>query len=85
MLPQSQFLVLAQVARERQPALLELLESMNRVPGLADPANPVLPFGQFEQLHFARLAVLDDPALADIEAYGLPRADLPVYLALAGC
>ena len=85
MLPQSQFLVLAPVARARVPALLELLESLNQAPGMANPVNPVLPFGHFEQLHFARFAVLDDPALADIEAYGLPGADLPIYLAFAAC
>ena len=51
---------------------------------MADPANAVLPFGQFEHLHFARLAVLDDPTLGDIEAHGAPRPRLPVYLAFVG-
>jgi hypothetical protein len=29
--------------------------------------------------------VLDDPTLGDIEAHGIPRPRLPVYLAFAGC
>jgi hypothetical protein len=82
--PQSQFLLLAPVRTGREPALRQLLATMNSAPGMADPANALLPFGQLERLHFARLAVLDDPTLSDIEAHGLPRPDLPIYLALLG-
>lgn len=84
MIPQSQFLLLAQVASGRENELRELLATMNSAPGVADPANPLVPFGEFPQLHFARLVVLDDPTLGDIQAYGRPRPSLPVYLALAG-
>ena len=84
MTPQSQFMVLAPVTPGRERALRELLATMNSKPGMADPANPILPFGQLERLHFARLAVLDDPTVGDIEAHGVPRPDLPVYLALTG-
>src|SRR5262249_60235572 len=43
-------------------------------------------FGQFERLHFARLAVLDDPTLGDIEAHSGARPSLPGYLAfIASC
>ena len=85
MTPQSQFMVLARVAPGRERDLRELLTTMNSAaPGMADPANTVLPFGQFERLHFARLAVLDDPSIGDIEAYDVPRPDLPIYLALIG-
>ena len=84
MTPQSQFLLVAQVTPGREHGLLELLKTMNLKPGMADPANAILPFGQFERLHFARLVVLDDPTLGDIEAYGLPRQNLPVYLAFIG-
>ena len=83
MTPQSQFLVLAPVTPGRERDLRALLATMNSAPGMADPANAVLAFGQFERLHFARLAVLDDPTLSD-EAYDLPRQSLPVYLALTG-
>jgi len=82
--PQSQFMVLARVTPGRERSLRELLTTMNSAPRMADPTNAVVPFGQFERLHFARLAVLDDPTLGDIEAHDVPRANLPIYLALTG-
>jgi hypothetical protein len=82
--PQSQFMVVARVTPGRERSLRELLETMNAEPGMADPANAVLPFGQFERLHFARLAVLDDPTVGDVEAHAVPRPSLPVYLAFIG-
>ena len=48
-----------------------------RCPGLADPGNALLPFGQFDRLHFARLVVLEDSTLGDIAAYGLPLPEAP--------
>jgi len=75
---------MAQVTPAHERGLRELLETMNSEPGMADPANAVLPFGQFERLHFARLVVLNDPTLGDIEAYGVPRPSVPVYLAFVG-
>ena len=77
-------MVLAPVTPGRERGLRELLATMNSAPGMADPTNAVLPFGRFERLHFARLAVLDDPTLGDIEAHGVPRPSLPIYLALIG-
>jgi hypothetical protein len=82
--PQSQFLLLAPVRPGGESSLRQLLATMNSAPGMADPANALLPFGQFERLHFARLVVLDDPSLGDIEAHGIPRPNLPVYLAFLG-
>ena len=76
--------MVAPVAKGRERDLRELLATMNSAPGVADPANAVLPFGQFDRLHFARLALLDDPTLDDLQAYGLPVPDLPTYLAFAG-
>src|SRR5260370_41262163 len=52
--------------------------------GMADPMNSLLLFGELEGVHFARLVLLDDPTLGDIEAYGLPRQRPPVYLAFVG-
>ena len=77
-------MLVAQVTPGGECGLRKLLATMNSKPGMADPANPVLPFGQFERLHFARLAVLDDPTLGDIEAHGVPRPRLPVYLTFVG-
>jgi hypothetical protein len=82
--PQSQFTVVAAVRAGRESALRALLTTMTSQPGMADPKNALLPFGEFERLHFARLVLLDDPTLGDLESYGLPRPRLPVYLAFLG-
>ncbi len=77
-------MVIALLAAGRKRDLCELLETMTVVPGLAGPANAVLPFGLFDRLHFARLVVLEDSTLGDIEAYDLPPSQLPTYLAFMG-
>jgi hypothetical protein len=77
-------MVIAPLAAGRKRALCELLATMTAPPGMADPANTLLPFGQFDRLHFARLVVLEDATLGDIEAYGLPPPKLPTYLAFMG-
>jgi hypothetical protein len=82
--PQSLFTVVAPVLAGREGALQKLLASMTAQPGMADPKNALLPFGDFGQLHFARLVLLDDPTLSDIGAYGLPRPERPLYLAFVG-
>ena len=82
MTPQSNFMVLAPVTSGRVDELRQVLASMNGLPGTANPNNPVIPFAQFETLHFARLLLLEDKTLDDITHYGLPRVNYPVYLAL---
>lgn len=77
-------MVIAAVAAGREGALRQLLETMNAGPGLADPGNAVLPFGEFGRLHFARLVLLEDLTLGDVAAYGLPLPNLPTYLAFMG-
>lgn len=84
MTPQSQFTVVAAVRTGGESALCALLATMTSQPGMADPKNALVPFGDFAQLHFARLTLLDDPTLGDLESYGLPRPQLPVYLAFLG-
>lgn len=82
MTPQSHLLVIAPIKMERKAELRSLLASMNSQPGQADPANPLVPFGQFEQIHFARFVILEDQTLDDIhKLYGVPRVDYPVTLA----
>lgn len=81
MTPQSNFMVLAPIAADRIDDLRQLLASMNRGPGAVDPQNALVPFGQFETLHFGRILILDDLTLDDITAYGLPRVNYPTYLA----
>jgi hypothetical protein len=82
--PQSQFTVVAPIAAGGEPALRALLATMNSAPGVADPRNRLVPFGEFGQLHFARFVILNDPTLGDIQAYGVPRPNLPNYLAFVG-
>jgi len=82
-MPQANLFVAAPLRMDRAAELRNLLASMNVVPGLVDPQNPIVPFGQFDRLHFARFAILDDQTLDDIHtAYGLPRRDYPLLLAL---
>ena len=76
--------MIARLGPERVESLRESLERMNKVPGIADPDNAILPFGAYERLHFARLALLDDPTTADIEIYGVVPPPLPIYLAFMG-
>jgi hypothetical protein len=65
-----------------RPSIDDLLESMAREPGLADPENPLLPFARFPKIHFARLLLLDDPSLADRTCFPNLYFPCPVRLAL---
>ena len=84
MTPQSSFMIVAPIAPGREGELRALLASMNRRPGEVDPNNPILPFGQFGQLHFARLAILADPTVDDLQAYGVTPPRFPIALAFLG-
>jgi hypothetical protein len=78
-------MILAPLERSRIAAMRELLATMNSQPGVANPENALVPFGRFENLHFARLLVLDDQTAGDIELlYGIHRPDPPVYFAFLG-
>jgi hypothetical protein len=77
-------MVVAPIVIGRESGLRDLLGTMNSAPGMVDSLNAVLPFGRFERLHFARLVVLDDATMADLDAYGLPRPSVPTYLAFLG-
>jgi hypothetical protein len=84
MTPQSHFMVVAPIREERLTELRALLVSMNGRPGVATPDNPLLPFGEFDQLHFARFVILDDQTLDDFKEYGAPVPDFAVVLAFLG-
>ena len=84
MTPQSNFMVLAPILPERETELRQLLDSMNRGPGQVDPNNALLPFAEFETLHFARFIILDDKTTEDIRVYGLSPRTYPLYLAFLG-
>src|SRR5215831_12577539 len=83
MTPQSNFMVLAPIIPEREAELRQLLDSMNSGPGQVDPNNALIPFAQFENLHFARLLILDDNSLEDRAILGLP-SDFPLQFAFLG-
>ena len=85
MTPQANFMVLAPIAAARRTELEQLLHSMNDAPGRVNAANPLIPFTQFDRLHFARLVILNDGTLNDVRAYGgAPAPSYPLYLAFLG-
>ena len=84
MTPQTSFLYAAPVKPGHEADLRSLLSQMNRVPGVFDPLNPLIPFARFGNLHFARVLVVTDLAAADRAVYKLPVAGLPDYLVLMG-
>src|SRR5882724_6961268 len=81
MIPQSSFLLLAPIETRRLDELRQLLASMNIQPGQADAHNRLIPFAALTTIHFARLVILDDPTLKDIEVYGQHAQNYPLYLA----
>ncbi len=72
MTPQSNIMVVAPIIANREAELLRLLSTMNREPGLADPANTLVSFGQIATLHFARFVILSDQTREDLRVYGAP-------------
>lgn len=84
MTPQAPFFVLAPVRPDAIEDLLALLQTMNLEPGRASPQNPVVPFGDFEQLHFARFCIVHDDTVDDVAVYGMTPATYPPYLAFVG-
>ncbi|HVJ44220.1 MAG TPA: hypothetical protein VM639_22140 [Dongiaceae bacterium] len=69
MIEQGHIMIMVPVQPDRLAALRDLLASMNALPGLADPLNPLVPFSRFAAIHVARFVILDDPTLGDRGAY----------------
>ena len=84
MIPQDTFMVAAPIRPGAKQELCKLLASMNLQAGVADPANVLVPFGNFATLHFARFVILDDQTLSDLAAYNESFDDAPVYLVFLG-
>jgi hypothetical protein len=85
MTPQANFMVLAAIDPARLAELTALLKSMNEEPGRTNPNNALIPFAQFDALHFSRLVILNDGTLNDTRAYGgEPAPTYPLYLAFVG-
>jgi hypothetical protein len=85
MTPQANFMVLARIDPTHEAQLRQLLDSMNVARGRVNANNPLIPFAQFNTLHFARLVILDDKTLDDVRVYGGgPAPRYPLYLAFLG-
>src|ERR1700692_4284803 len=84
MTPQSSFMVLAPIVPSREVELRALLASMNEGPGRVNPNNAIIPFAKLDNLHFARLLILDDKTTGDVRVYALRRKPYPLYLAFLG-
>src|SRR5262245_36006681 len=84
MTPQGTFMILAPIVESRLAELRGLLDSMNDAPGYVSPNNLLVPFAQFDTLHFARFVILDDQTVGDLRIYGLPARNHPLYLAFLG-
>ena len=84
MTPQGTFTILAPIVPSRLEELRSLLQSMNEGLGPVNPNNPLVPFAQFDTLHFARFAILDDQTVGDLRIYGFPARTHPLYLAFLG-
>jgi hypothetical protein len=85
MTPQANFMVLAPIDPAREAELTALLNSMNDAPGQVNAGNPLIPFAQFDALHFARFVILKDGTLNDTRAYGGgPVPAYPLYLTFLG-
>ena len=77
-------MLIAPLADGAEGALRLLLAAMNAEPGMADPHNALVPFGEFERLHFARFVLLDDELQADLAAHGVRWSHLPTSLSFMG-
>ncbi len=77
-------MVVAEVQPGHEQALRRVLGQMNIGPGRADPLNRLLPFADFDTLHFARFAILVDTTYGDLAAQGSPTTALPTYLSFLG-
>src|SRR5215475_4969225 len=84
MIPQSNFMVLAPIAPQRETELRLLLASMNDGPGRVNANNALFPFAQFDRIHVARFLIIDDKTTGDVSAYHLPPANFPLYLCFLG-
>ena len=86
MMPQSTFMIVAEIRAERLGDLRALLESMNIQSGIADSVNSLVPFGQFHRLHVARFVIVEAKTGDDIRAHGVtPRPWPPTLVFLGDC
>lgn len=75
-------MVVVPIAEGLETELRQMLAGMNLEPGVADPANALVPFGKFDMLHFARFVILEDDTREDLRTYGEPPANANKSLAM---
>ncbi|MDB6141526.1 MAG: hypothetical protein JWP80_570 [Pseudomonas sp.] len=79
-------MVTAPVLPDRLRDLRDLLATMNSVLATVDPTNALVPFGRFENIHFARFVVADDQTLGDRALFSdLPATEPIALLFLVDC
>lgn len=84
MTPQSAFMIIAPVREESLDILKQRLAGMNQASAFADPDNDLIPFGQFDRLHTARLVIIDAPMREEIRAFGVEPRPWQPSLAFMG-
>src|ERR1700720_862271 len=77
-------MVVAPIDPRHEEELRSVLASMNDAPGRVNAGNALIPFAEFDTLHFARLVILDDKTQQDVRIYDLPVRAYPLYLAFLG-
>lgn len=86
MIPQSTFMVCAEIYQDQVENLRALLATMNTAPGVVDPKNDLVPFAQFDHLHVARFAIIESQTVDDIKVYNVdPRPWSPTLIFLGDC
>ena len=84
MIPQSTFMIAAPVRSGELKNMRQLLDTMNRDIGEADPNNTLVPFGLFDRLHVARFVIIEANTAQDITEYGLAPYPWQPSLAFLG-
>jgi hypothetical protein len=77
-------MILAPIVPAHEGELRHLLDSMNDGPGMVNPDNALIPFAEFEEIHFSRLLFLDDKTTEDVRSYGESVPTYPLYFAFLG-
>ena len=86
MVPQTTFMVCAEIASDQVEDLRRVLRSMNLEPGIVNPDNPLIPFARFRTLHVARFAIIESQTTEDLNSYDItPKRWPPTLMFLGDC
>lgn len=84
MTPQATFMIAASIPDGQRDKLHQLLATMNKIPGHADPENSLIPFSQFDRLHMARFVIIDTKIFDEIKEFGVTPRPWQPALAFMG-